>query len=128
MVGLIPNIFRRVEFWSVGGKVMNMQSGMTKEESPDFFPPVDGPSIPQQNHWTPEMFEQAFEESPDIQPSEIAGAKSKKKGQTPSFRGHRESTDGRNSVLLIEMVKKRGLTSERPGVGDVGIKQKSGFI
>jgi hypothetical protein len=101
---------------------------MTKKKLLDFLPAVDGSSIPQQNHWTPEVFEQAFKESPDIQTVEIAGAKSKIKGQTPFFRRHRESTDRRNSVLLIKMVKKGSLAFGRPGTGDVGNKQKSGFI
>lgn len=107
---------------------MGMQSGMANEESLDFFTAVNSPPIPQQNHRTPEMLEQAFKESPDIQTVEIARAKSQIKGQTPSFRGHRESTDGRNSVLLIKMVKERSLTFRPPGTADVGNKQESRFI
>jgi len=107
---------------------MNVQSRMTKKKLLDFFPSVDGSPIPQQNHRPPEMFEQAFKESTDIQTCEIACAKPKIKGQAPSFGGHRKTTEGRNSVLLIEMVKERGLPLGCPGTSDIRNKQKPGFI
>lgn len=107
---------------------MNMQSWMTKEELPDFFSPVDGSPVPQENHRPLKMFEQALEEGTDIQTGEIACAKLEVKGQTPSFRGHRERIEDGNSVPFIEMIKERGLTFGCPGTGDVGNKQKPGFI
>jgi hypothetical protein len=69
------------------------------------------------------MFEQAFKESTDIQTCEIACAKPKIKGQAPSFGGHRKTTEGRNSVLLREMVKERGLPLGGPGTSDIRNKQ-----
>ena len=107
---------------------MNVQSRMTEKKLLDLLPPMDGSSVPQQNHWSPEVFEQALEETPNIQTCEIACAKPEIKGQTPSFRGHRETAEGGNSVLLIEVIKERGLPFGCPRTGDVGDKQKPGFI
>jgi len=74
------------------------------------------------------MLEEAFKESTDIQTCEIASAKPKIKGQASSFGGHRKTTEGRNSVLLIEMVKERRLPLGGPGTSDIRNKQKPGFI
>jgi len=107
---------------------MNVQSRMTEKKLLNLLPPMDGSSVPQQNHWPPEVFEQALKETPNIQTCEIACAKPEIKGQTSSFRGQRETIEGRNSVLLIEVIKERGLPFGCPGTGDVGDKQEPGFI
>lgn len=101
---------------------------MGKKELLDFFPPVDGSPIPQQDHRTVKMPEQVSEEGSDIQPGEIPGARLDIKGQSPSFRGHGQRTDGRNSVPLAEMVKEGRLSFRGPGAGDVGNEQKAAFI
>src|SRR5579863_8699769 len=105
-VGLIPNVFRRVELGGIGRKLLDMESGMVEKELLDFFPPVDSSSIPQQDHRTVKVPEQLFEEGSDIQAGEIAGARLDIKGQPPSFRRHGKGADGRNSVLLVKMVEK----------------------
>jgi hypothetical protein len=93
---------------------------MFKEPLLDFFTPVDGSPIPQQDHRPLKMPQQVFEEGSDIQSSEIACAKLEIKGQTPSFWGHCQSTDRRNSVLFVEIVKEGRLPFGGPSTSDVG--------
>lgn len=127
-IGLSPHMFRGVEFRCVGGEVFRMKSWVSKEELPDFFTPVDGSRIPQEDHRTLTLPEQVFEERSDIQASEVPCAEHDIQGHTPSLWGHRQSTDGRNSVLLVEMVEERRPAFRRPGARDVGNEQKAALI
>jgi hypothetical protein len=91
---------------------------MVKKKLLDFFPPMNGSPIPQQEDWSPKMPEEILEEGSDIQAREIPGAKLDIKGQALSFRGNRQRTDRRNSVLLVGMVKERRLPFRSPGAGN----------
>jgi hypothetical protein len=127
-VGLIANIFRRVEFWSISRKLFDMESRMVKKELLNFFPPVDSSPIPQPHHRAVKMREQISEERPDRQASETPSATPDRKGRPPSFRGHGKGADGRNSVLLVEMVKEGRLPFRSLGASDIGHEQKADFI
>ncbi len=48
-----------------------MNSRVLKKKLFNFFSPMDGGSIPQQDHGPPEMFEQFFKEKPNIQTGEM---------------------------------------------------------
>lgn len=128
VIGLIPNIFSRVKFWCIRWKIFYMKSWMFKEPLLDFFTSVDCSPIPQKDHWPSNVPEQVFEEGSNIQASEITSAKLDIEGDVSSFRRYHQGIDGRNSVLLVEIVQEGRLPFRCPGAGDVGNKQKARFI
>jgi len=101
---------------------------MLKEKLLDFFTSMDGPSIPQQDHGVLEMFEQFFKERTDIQTVKIPRPKPKIKSQAFPFRGHRQSTDGGNPVLFVEVIEDRGLSLGSPSATDVWNEQEARLI
>jgi len=105
-----------------------MNSWMSKEKLLDFIAPVNGSPIPQQHHRSPEMLEQLFKEGADIQTRKITRPKSEIESQMLPLRGHRQSTDGRNPVLFVNVIEDRGLSFWSPGAAYVGNKQEAGLI
>jgi hypothetical protein len=97
-VSLIPDVFCRVKFGSIGRKIFHMNPGMFQEKLFDFFATVDRSPVPQQNHGASKMFEQRFKERRNIQSIEISCPKPEIEAQTFPFRGHRQCTDGGNPV------------------------------
>lgn len=116
------HILRGVKFRSIGRKVFHMNPRF-KEKLLDFFTSMDGPAIPQQDHGTSEMFEQFFKERTDIQTVKIPRPKPEVKSQAFPFWGHRQSTDGGNPVLSVEVIEDRGLSFGSPGATDVWNEQ-----
>lgn len=94
----------------------------------DFPAPMDGSSIPQQDHRSPKMPEQVFEEGLHIQSREIAGATLKIEGQPSSFGRDRQGADCRDPVLFVEIVNERRLSFWGPGAGHVGDEQEARLI
>jgi len=105
-----------------------MNPMMLKEKLLDFFTSMDGSSIPQQDHGALEMFEQFVEERTDIQTVKIPRPKPKIKSQAFPFRGHRQSTDGGNPVLFVEVIEDRGLSLGSPSATDVWNEQEARLI
>lgn len=127
-VGLVPDIFGRVEFRRIGREKVRMESWMGVEPLLDFPTAMDRSPIPQQDHRPPKMPEQVLQERSDIQPREIAGTKVKIEGQPPSSGRHGQGTDRRDPVLLVEIVNDRRFPFGGPGAGHVRDEQETGFI
>ena len=94
----------------------------------NFFAPVDGAPIPQEDHRPLKMPEQVFKEGSDIQTGEIAGAKLKIEGQAPSSRGDDQRTDRRDAVLVVPIVDEGRVPLGRPGAGHIGNEQEARLI
>jgi hypothetical protein len=101
---------------------------MFKEKLLNFFTSMDGSAIPQQEHGASEMFEQFFKERTDIQTVKIPPPKPEVKNQAFPFWGYRQSTDGGNPVLSVEVIEDRGLSFGSPGATDVWNEQEARFI
>ena len=69
-IRLIPDMLSRVKLWGVGWEVVGMDPGMLLQIRRDLPPRVNGATIPQQHHRTPQMLQQGPEESPDSQAGE----------------------------------------------------------
>jgi hypothetical protein len=101
---------------------------MVQEKALNFFTPVDGTPIPQQDHGSPEMFEQFFKERTNIQTVKIPRPKSEIKSQAFPLRGHRQCIDGGNPVLFVEVIEDRSLPFRSPGAADVWNEQEARLI
>jgi len=94
----------------------------------DLAAAMDGSPIPQQDHGPPKMPEQMVQEGSDIQPREIAGAKSEIEGQPSPLGRHGQRTDCRDPILLVDRANDRGAAFRGPGAGHVGNEQEARFI
>jgi hypothetical protein len=105
-----------------------MNSRVLKKKLFNFFSPMDGGSIPQQDHGPPEMFKQFFKERTNIQTGEIPCPKPEIKGQPLSLRGYRQSTDRGNPILFVQVVEDRGFPFWSPGATNVWNEQEARLI
>jgi hypothetical protein len=128
MVGLVPNIFRRIKLGGIGQKIFHMNSRVPKKTLFNFLSPMDGGAIPQQDHGAPEMFKQSLKERPNIQADEIPCLKPEIKSQPLSPREYRQSTDGGDPVLLVELIQDGGFPFKSPGATNVWNGQKARLI
>jgi len=101
---------------------------MTKKKLFNFLSPMDGGSIPQQEHGSPDMLEQPFKERSNIQTGEIPCSKSEIKGQPLSLRGYRQGTNRGNPILFVQVVEDRSFPFWSPGATNVWNEQEAGFI
>ena len=101
---------------------------MVHDVACDFFAHVDCSPIPQQNDWSAQMVEEVPEKPAGVQAGKIARTKGKVEGHTPLFRGHSQSTHGRDPVLLVHIMEQRGMALGCPCPRDVWDEQKAGFI
>ena len=105
-----------------------MNPWMVGKKPPNFFTPMDGPPVPQQNHGTPDMLEQLFEKRPNIQTVKVASPEPEIKRQTSPFRRYRQGIDRGNSVLFVKVIEHRGFPPRSPRTTDVGNKQETRLI
>jgi len=105
-----------------------MNSRVRKKKRFNFLSPMDGGSIPQQEHTSPDMSEQLFKERPNIQTGEIPCPKPEIKGQPLSLRGYRQGTDRGNPILFVQVVKDRGFSFRSPGPTNVWNEQEARLI
>jgi hypothetical protein len=66
------------------------------------------------------MFEQFFKDRTDIQTVKIPRPKPEIKSQAFPFWRHRQSTDGGNPVLFVEIIEDGGFPLWSPSTTDVG--------
>ena len=105
-----------------------MDPWMLKKKLFNLLAPMDHSPIPQQEHGSSQVFEQAFEKRSNIQPREIPSPKPEIKSQPFSLRGNRQTTDGRNTILLVKVIKERGLAFRRPSPDNVRDEQETRLI
>jgi hypothetical protein len=105
-----------------------MDSAMFEQELLHLFAPVDRPTVPQQKDRTPQVLEQLFEKGSNVQSIKIATLKSYIEGQVSALGRHCKGTDGRDSILFVEVIKNRSFAPGGPGPGHVRNQQEPRFI
>jgi len=105
-----------------------MNSPMPRQELLHLFATVNSPSVPKQKDHSSQVLEQVFEKGAHIQSVKIPTSKLRVERQTFPLGRHSKSTNGRDPVLLIEVIENRGLSSGSPGPGNVGDQQEPRFI
>lgn len=127
-VSLVPNIFSRIKLGGIGRKVFHMNSWIPNKTLFNFLSAVNGGPIPQQDHGSPEMFEQPLEERPNIQTGEIPCPKPKIKSQPLSLWGYQQGTDRGNPVLFVEVIEDGGFPFRSPSATNVWNEQEARLI
>ena len=93
---------------------------MDKDPSCDLFASVDRSSIPEKDDGTWDLSEQVCEEVADVQPGEVACRIADIEGHVPSLWRNCQRTDGRDSILFVEIVEQGSFPPRCPGAGDIG--------
>ena len=105
-----------------------MNSPMLSQKLLHLFATVNSSTVPEQKERSAQVLEQVFEEGAHIQSVKIPASKLRVQRETFPLGRHGKSTDGRDPVLLVEMIENRGLSSGSPGPGDVRNEQEPRFI
>jgi len=113
----VPDVFRRVQFRSIRREKLHMDSPMFRQELLYLLATVDGAPVPEQKEWSTQVLEQFFNKRSYIQACEIPAAKLRVERQASAFGRHSKSTDGRNSILFVEVIENRGFTPRCPICG-----------
>lgn len=127
-VRLVPNEFSRIQFRSIGGEKLHMNSPMPRQEPLHLFAAVNGSTVPEQEDRSAQVLEQILEKGAHIQSVKIPTAELSVKRQAFPLGRHCKCTDSRNPVLFIEMVENRSFASGSPGPGHVRDQQEPRFI
>lgn len=105
-----------------------MDSPMFRQELLYLLATVDGAPVPEQKEWSAQVLEQFFNKRSYIQAREIPAAKSRVERQASVFGRHSKGTDGRNSILFVEVIENRGFAPRCPGAGHIWNQQEPRFI
>jgi hypothetical protein len=105
-----------------------MDSPMPNQKLLHLFATVNSPTVPEQEDRSAQVLEQILEKGAHIQSVKIPVTKLRVERQTFPLGRHCKSTDGRDPVLLVEMIENRGLSSGSPGPGNVRDQQEPRFI
>jgi hypothetical protein len=105
-----------------------MNSPMLRQKLLHLFATVNSPSVPEQKDRSAQVLEQVFEKGSHIQSVEVPAAKLRVERQAFPLGRHCKSTDGRDSILFVEMIENRSLASGSPGPGYVRDQQEPRFI
>lgn len=119
VVGLSPDVLGGVEFWRVGGKVVDVESRMIDEEVPDLSPPMDRPAIPQQGDRSAEVAHQVTQEGLDIEAREIVGPTAEVERHALALGRHRQSAADRQAIVAVPVSDARRLPARCPRSLDV---------
>ena len=94
----------------------------------DSFSVMNGSSILQQDHRTPQMPKQVTQEGSDIQPHESTAAQPEIERHALARGRHSQGADRGDPILFVQIAHDRRAAFRRPGAGHIGDEQKTGFI
>jgi len=118
-----PEIFDRIEFWSVGGKEFDMQAlALAGDEVPHQSAAVDGRAIPEDQQFAGHMPQKMSQEINHLWTFDAAGME----GEVvipPCQPG-----DGREAFPVEGELQYRRLAARRPGAHPMGFLTQSAFI
>jgi len=122
LIGLCPDILRRIEFRRVCREGVDMQARVLGEERLDFTTPVDRAAVPEQVDGAVQVSEKMVEKGPDVEAGEIVRATAKIERQSSPLGRQRQPTADRESVMTVAVAQTRRLSLRCPGPAQVGDK------
>lgn len=127
-LGLSPNEFVGIEFWSVGREPIDPETGMPLDESFDASAPVDGAAVPEQDHGSPQVLQEMAQEANHFKPRDVGAVEPRIEAHSSAGRGDRKGRDGRQTQPFVQVPQLRRLSTGRPGVTNVGDEQEPTFV
>lgn len=117
-----------IEFWSIGGKTMNLKSLMVANEISDDDAPVDCAAIPEKHHRATQVPQKVAQESDDLHACDVARVEAEIQSETFSGWGHGDAGDDGNPIPLIVLLENRSLPDGRPGFTDVRDEEEAALV
>jgi len=127
-LGLGPNSFIRVQLRRIGGKVLQVQPGMTTLGL-QLFSPMHGGVVEQDQQRTAQMPQQVTEKLAYLVLSNTVQKKLVIQPESLPSRAHRNGRDGGDLLpMALTMTMNRSATLGSPGFAQVRNQQKAGFV
>lgn len=127
-LGLGPDEFVRVEFWSIGWEELDIQPSLLAQEVLDDEALMDGASIPKQHHRSPQLPKQTPQEPNDLHPRDVGAMETEIESKPPPTGRHSDSGNGGDPVMPVAVSEDRGLSNRRPGLADVRHEKEATFV
>jgi len=124
-----PNAFIGIEFGSISGKVLDMETRVPTQELPQRFTVVRGGIVQQDDDRTSEVPQQLPEEQAHLFLADVVEVKQIVEAQVLSLGADRDSGDDGDFVpASLAMTLKGGAALGCPSLGHQGSQQKARFI
>lgn len=127
-LGLGPDEFIRVEFWSVGRKRLDMKPVVLAQEVLDDDAFVDRASIPKQHHRSPQMPKQIAQESNDLHTRDVGCVQAQIEAKSYPAGRDGDSGDGGDPITPVAVSEDRGLSDRCPGLANVRNEEEAAFV
>jgi hypothetical protein len=124
-----PNAFIGIEFWSVGGKVLDVQARVSTEKRCQRFPVVGGGVVQQYDDGTPEVAQQLAEKETHFFLPDVVEVKQRVEAEVLALGADGDSGDDGDFVpASLSMTLKGGAALGCPSPDHQGSQQKARFI
>lgn len=126
---IVPDELIRVKFRRISGETVGMKPRMFAEEFSDRSSFVGSASIPENDHWPPQVSEQLAKELGDLKRFNVfIGMESGIESHPFPLWGDAERRDGGNLFPASCGAENRSVSSDGPGSGNVRHHEKSAFV
>jgi hypothetical protein len=125
---LRPNVFRRIQLWSISRDPFLLDSPSMGQKGLHGFPSMDQAPIPQQNDRTTQMTEQPSKKSDDLVRLDVLGMNPEKQPAPAFLRGECQRRNHRHPISPIKMFKDGRLAPGSPRPNDMRKQEKAAFI
>ena len=125
---MVPDLLIGVELRRIGGKALDHQARMARQEAVESRPAVDRAAVPQHDDRPAQLAQQLAQEAGDFKLGEIGKVEVAVKPQAMAHRTDANCRDGGNLVAGVAMQEQRGLAAGRPRAAHAGNQQKATFV
>ena len=127
-LGLGPDEFVGVEFWSIGWEGLDTQPPLLAQEVLDDEALVGGAPIPKQHHRSPQVPKQTSQEPNDLHARDVDAVEAEIESKPPATGRDSDSGDGRDPIVPVAVSEDRGLPNRRPRLADVRHEEEAAFV
>lgn len=123
-----PYPFVGIELGRVGGKGLEVKTGMTAAQFGQGPAAVDRSVVEQDNQGAAQMAQQMAQELADFFAADVRWVKLEVEAQAFAHRAHANAGDGRDPVMAVPVAVDGRLAAGRPGLAHAGDQLEPGFV
>lgn len=128
VLSLSPDKLLRIDLWRIRRKAKNMEPLVPGQEFFDDNALMDGATVPEQHHRSPQMVKQVPQESDDLNSGDVLAMETEVETQALPRGGYRKGGDCGNPIPPIAVPEDGGLPDWCPGLADIRDEEKPAFV
>ena len=128
VLGGVPGGFDRIEFRSVGGQFLQVQTRVLVTERLQPFAIVDRGAVPDDDDMATQMLEQIPEKVLHLVARDILGVQPEVESEPSTLRTDRQAANDRDTGMIVAVADEMRLTDPRPGAPDSRNQHEAGFV